>query len=178
LNRLETDIINTIEMEMSIQELAKNLLNTNIKSIFLLGKDELYGSALEGALKIKEIAYIHAEGLAAGELKHGSLALIDDDMPLIFLLPFDEVFEKSLLNLHEIQARSGLVYVITDPEGAQHISKGCGVRDVLVLPALPDSRWQTMLQTIALQLLAYHTALCRGCSIDRPRHLAKSVTVE
>lgn len=149
-----------------------------VSSILYLGRGLSYPIALEGALKMKELAYIHAEGLAGGELKHGSLALIDDNMPLIFLLPSDDSFQKSLLNLHEIRARSGLVYVITDSAGAQRLPVDMELKGLLVVPSLPDARWQTMVQTMVLQLLAYHTAKWKGCSIDRPRHLAKSVTVE
>jgi glucosamine--fructose-6-phosphate aminotransferase (isomerizing) len=166
----------TLALEPLIQQWAFELSTKN--SLLYLGRGLSYPIALEGALKMKELAYIHAEGLAGGELKHGSLALIDDDMPLILLLPSDDSFEKSLLSLCEIRARSGLVYVITDPAGEQRLPKDLQLQGRLIVPHLPDARWQPLLHTLVLQLLAYHTALYRGCSIDRPRHLAKSVTVE
>jgi glucosamine--fructose-6-phosphate aminotransferase (isomerizing) len=146
-------------------------------NMLYLGRGVSYPVALEGALKMKELSYIHAEGLAAGELKHGSLALVDATIPIIFLAPHDDIFDKTLGNIHEIMARKGRLYVITDRAGAEKMP-AVGVMEYLILPDAPDPIFNPFIQTMALQLLAYYTALARGCSIDKPRNLAKSVTVE
>jgi len=130
--------------------------------------------ALEGALKLKEVSYIHAEGYPAAELKHGPLALIDEDMPAVFVAPRDDVYQKVLSNIQEVKARGGRTVVITTEGGsplgdlADHefcIPKTAGLLSPL-------------LTVIPLQLLSYHIAVLRGCDVDRPRNLAKSVTVE
>lgn len=146
-------------------------------NMLYLGRGVSYPVALEGALKMKELSYIHAEGLAAGELKHGSLALVDSTIPIIFLAPHDKIFDKTLGNIHEIIARKGRLYVITDQAGAEKMP-AVGLTQCLILPDAPDPIFNPFTQTMALQLLAYYTALERGCSIDKPRNLAKSVTVE
>ncbi len=165
----------TLDLSEKIQQWAKDL--SSATSILYMGRGSSYPVALEGALKMKELSYIHAEGLAAGELKHGSMALVDEHLPILFLAPYDEVFEKSVGNIHEIVARKGKVYVITDAQGA-HKMPTSGLADILILPNARESIFNPFLQTLVLQLLAYYTALCRGCSIDKPRNLAKSVTVE
>ena len=165
----------TLALAPEIERLA-NILGA-ASSILYMGRGVSYPIALEGALKMKELSYIHAEGLAAGELKHGSLALVDENMPIVFLAPADGVFQKSLGNIHEIIARKGRIFVITDAIGAASMPEE-GISEILVLPDAPEEIFNPFLQTIVLQLLAYYTALCRGCSIDKPRNLAKSVTVE
>jgi glucosamine--fructose-6-phosphate aminotransferase (isomerizing) len=165
----------TLTLAPEIDRWAVSLVHAT--GILYMGRGSSYPIALEGALKMKELSYIHAEGLAAGELKHGSLALVDEIMPILFLAPLDDVFEKSLGNIHEIIARKGRLYVITDAQGAQRLPKE-GIANVMILPDAPEPLFNPFLQVIVLQLLAYYTALHRGCSIDKPRNLAKSVTVE
>lgn len=162
-----------LELDSQIQALAHDLISAT--SALFIGRGVLYPIAMEGALKLKEISYIHAEGMAAGELKHGSIALVDDNMPVICLAPMNDLFEKTLSNLKEIQARKGKVMVFTDPEGAAAM-RGQFDR-VVVMPQVPAFT-QPLVYTIPLQLLAYHTATLRGCDVDKPRNLAKSVTVE
>jgi glucosamine--fructose-6-phosphate aminotransferase (isomerizing) len=166
LNRLETDIIDTIGMENKIQELAKTLLRTNIKSLFLLGKDELHGSALEGALKIKEIAYIHAEGFHISALKHGTYAMIEKDTPIILLYKQRDHFVKSIIE--EIITRGAFVIEISPyaPNNSNCIT-------------LPNNKTFTgLIAVIVLQLLSYYLSLEKGINPDRPRNLAKVVTVD
>jgi glucosamine--fructose-6-phosphate aminotransferase (isomerizing) len=156
-----------------IQAISKEL--ALCQSMLYLGRGSSYPLALEGALKMKELAYIHAEGLALGELKHGSIALIDEHLPVIALAPQGPLFEKTLANLHEIMAREGWLIVITDsPTQTLGLSS---LREVLTLPVSCEIA-QPFLMTLVLQLLAYYTAYYRGCTIDKPRNLAKSVTVE
>ena len=131
--------------------------------------------ALEGALKLKEISYIHAEGYAAGELKHGPIALVDDQTPIIILAPYDSWFEKSASNMSEVMARGGQVVFITDPEGAKHAPAGAKV--VVTAPA-SDPLVSALVMSAPIQLLAYHVAVLKGADVDQPRNLAKSVTVE
>ncbi len=133
-----------------------------------------YPIALEGALKLKEISYIHAEGYPAGEMKHGPIALIDEKMPVVAIAPHDAVFEKMLSNIEEVKARSGIVIAITDQENRDLESKA---DSVIVVPKT-HALLSPMLMVVPLQLLAYHIALLRGCDVDQPRNLAKSVTVE
>jgi len=133
-----------------------------------------YPIALEGALKLKEISYIHAEGYPAGEMKHGPIALIDERMPVVALAPHDAVFDKMLSNIEEVKARSGIVIAVTDQENRDLESKA---DSVIVVPKT-QALLSPMLMVVPLQLLAYHIALLRGCDVDQPRNLAKSVTVE
>ncbi len=142
---------------------------------FYLGRGAYYPLALEGALKLKEISYIHAEGFASGELKHGPIALITDETPIVFVAPFDELFEKSISNLQEVAARRGVVLLITDSKGA--VEAGQGPSAVLALPDAPEMI-APIIQSVGLQLLAYYAAVMRGTDVDQPRNLAKSVTVE
>ncbi len=140
-----------------------------------LGRGTSYPIALEGALKLKEISYIHAEGYAAGELKHGPIALIDETMPVIVIAPYDRVFEKTASNVEEVAARGGRIILVTDEKGA----KEAPVKSVIKL-ALPDmaSTVTPLVYAIPVQLIAYHTAVVMGTDVDQPRNLAKSVTVE
>ena len=139
-----------------------------------LGRGMMYPIALEGALKLKEISYIHAEGFASGELKHGPIALIDDDVPVVFLCPKNGLLEKTLSNLQEIVARGKNITVITDEEIGNIIPSGI---NKILMPSI-QSAVAPVLYSIPLQLLAYHTAVLKGTNVDRPRNLAKSVTVE
>jgi glucosamine--fructose-6-phosphate aminotransferase (isomerizing) len=143
-------------------------------NMLYLGRQYLYPMALEGALKLKEISYVHAEGYAAGEMKHGPIALIDEDTPSVFLTPRGQTHHKVMSNLEEIKARGGPVIAIASADDAQIQAKA---DDVIAIPDVPDYL-QPMVTAIPLQLLAYHAALLRGCDIDKPRNLAKSVTVE
>ena len=154
-----------------MKEIAEKIHNCS--SAIYLGRGALYPIALEGALKLKEISYIHAEGFAAGEMKHGPIALIDDNVPVIVLCPKNSLFEKTVSNVQEALARGKNIFVITD---AEESSMSSGVTTI----AMPNiqSALSPILYSIPLQLLAYHTAVLRGTDVDRPRNLAKSVTVE
>ena len=140
-----------------------------------LGRGTAYPIALEGALKLKEISYIHAEGYAAGEMKHGPISLIDDGVPVIALAPSDYLFEKVVSNIQEVAARSGRVLLISDADGVARL--GGKVRWSIELPKV-DPFVAPILYSLPVQLLAYHTAVAKGTDVDQPRNLAKSVTVE
>ena len=151
-----------------------------------LGRGAHYPGALEGALKLKEISYVHAEAYPAGELKHGPLALVDEEMPVVVVAPNDELLEKLKSNMEEVRARGGRLYVFSDPEtdfeqqeGVEiiRVTRSEGVRDGGLSRAV-DSVIAPILYTGPLQLLAYHVALIKGTDVDKPRNLAKSVTVE
>jgi glucosamine--fructose-6-phosphate aminotransferase (isomerizing) len=135
----------------------------------------MYPMAMEGALKLKEISYIHAEGYASGELKHGPIALVDKTVPVIVLAPRDALFHKTISNMQEVMARDGRVWLVTDAKGAAEASDG--VWETLIMPAV-DPIFAPILYAIPAQLIAYHTALHKGTDVDQPRNLAKSVTVE
>ena len=145
------------------------------KSAFYLGRGSQVPIAFEGALKLKEISYIHAEGYAAGELKHGPIALIEDGTPVIVLAPYDHLFEKTISNLQEVASRGAYIILITDEEGAKHT--GDMADDIIIMPTTHEFV-APIVTTIAIQLLAYHTAVHLGTDVDQPRNLAKSVTVE
>jgi glucosamine--fructose-6-phosphate aminotransferase (isomerizing) len=159
--------------ETMIEALARDL--SKAKDVLYLGRGTSFPIALEGALKLKEISYIHAEGYAAGELKHGPIALIDETLPVIVIAPHDEIFEKTVSNMQEVAARGGRIILITDRKGAD----AAGMDDISVI-ALPDMTPDTapIVFTLPVQLLAYHTAVFMGTDVDQPRNLAKSVTVE
>jgi glucosamine--fructose-6-phosphate aminotransferase (isomerizing) len=135
----------------------------------------MYPLALEGALKLKEISYIHAEGYASGELKHGPIALIDGTMPVVVMAPHDSLFDKTVSNMQEVMARAGKVILMTDRAGAERASDGTWKR--VVMPTVPEFL-APILYAIPAQLLAYHAAVAKGTDVDQPRNLAKSVTVE
>ena len=158
--------------ENKIQELAKRYFK--YRDFLFLGRGINYPIALEGALKLKELSYIHAEGYPAGEMKHGPIALIDENMPVLVLAPSDKVYDKVASNIMEVRARDGVVLAITT-EGNQEITSKTD--EVIYIPQA-DPLLIPMLLTIPLQLLAYHIAVLRGCDVDQPRNLAKSVTVE
>jgi glucosamine--fructose-6-phosphate aminotransferase (isomerizing) len=159
--------------EHHIQELAQHL--SEATDVLYLGRGLLYPLAMEGALKLKEVSYIHAEGYPSGEMKHGPIALIDENMPVVFLAPSDRLFDKNASNIQEVIARGGKVIVFSDKAGLSHLGgklyRGMQVpsADPVVLP---------LLYAIPMQLLAYHTAVAKGTDVDQPRNLAKSVTVE
>ena len=147
----------------------------NSRDALFLGRGQMFPLALEGALKLKEISYIHAEGYASGELKHGPIALIDENMPVIVLAPMDVLFDKTVSNMQEVMARGGKVLLITDREGAEVASEG--VWHSVIMPKV-HPMLAPILYAVPAQLLAYHTAVHKGTDVDQPRNLAKSVTVE
>jgi glucosamine--fructose-6-phosphate aminotransferase (isomerizing) len=156
-----------------IAAIAKDLAKA--QDILFLGRGPMFPLALEGALKLKEISYIHAEGYASGELKHGPIALIDAQVPVIVLAPKDALFDKTVSNMQEVMARHGKVLLLSDAEGIQ--TAGQGTWKTLTLPTV-DPLWAPILYAVPAQLLAYHTAIAKGTDVDQPRNLAKSVTVE
>ena len=161
-----------LEKNDAIEEIARTYFN--YKDFLYLGRGPDYPIALEGALKLKEISYIHAEGYPAGEMKHGPIALIDDQMPLIVLISKNSVYDKVLSNIMEVKARGGKVIAFAT-EGDHDISGR--VDNVFYIPEF-DHLLTPVLLAIPLQLFAYHIAVIRGCDVDQPRNLAKSVTVE
>jgi glucosamine--fructose-6-phosphate aminotransferase (isomerizing) len=159
-------------LEEEIRALAPELAKA--RDILYLGRGALFPLALEGALKLKEISYIHAEGYAAGELKHGPIALIDEATPVIVIAPTDPLFEKTASNMSEVAARGGPIVLITDGAGAAHAPAGA---KVIVGPTC-DPILQALVYAPPIQLLAYYVAVQKGADVDQPRNLAKSVTVE
>jgi glucosamine--fructose-6-phosphate aminotransferase (isomerizing) len=162
-----------LALEPQIERLARDLAKS--RDVLYLGRGTSYPLALEGALKLKEISYIHAEGYAAGELKHGPIALIDENMPVIVIAPYDEVFEKTLSNMQEVAAREGKIILLSDAQGAREAHVDTLFK--LTLPAMPATV-TPLVYAIPVQLIAYHTAALMGKDVDQPRSLAKSVTVE
>jgi glucosamine--fructose-6-phosphate aminotransferase (isomerizing) len=162
-----------LRTEPQIEKLAREIAKS--KDVLYLGRGTSYPLALEGALKLKEISYIHAEGYAAGELKHGPIALIDENMPVVVIAPFDRVFEKTVSNMQEVAARGGNIILMTDARGAAEATVESLV--TIVLPDM-DATFTPMVYAVPVQLLAYHTAVIMGTDVDQPRNLAKSVTVE
>jgi glucosamine--fructose-6-phosphate aminotransferase (isomerizing) len=144
------------------------------RNFLYLGRGIQFPIALEGALKLKEISYIHAEGYPAAEMKHGPIALIDEKMPVVFIAPKDAVYKKILSNMEEVRARNGNIITVAY-EGDQEVAKYSN--HIIYVPAV-SNLLSPLLTIIPLQLLAYHVALLRGCNVDEPRNLAKSVTVE
>ncbi len=162
-----------LALEPQIERLAVDLAKS--RNVLYLGRGTSFPLALEGALKLKEISYIHAEGYAAGELKHGPIALIDEQMPVIIIAPHDRIFEKTLSNLQEVAARRGKIILITDAKGAHEVREDA--LPTIILPAMPATV-TPLVYAIPVQLIAYHTAVVMGTDVDQPRNLAKSVTVE
>ena len=162
-----------LALEPQIEHFARDLAKS--RNVLYLGRGTSFPLALEGALKLKEISYIHAEGYAAGELKHGPIALIDESMPVIIIAPHDRVFEKTMSNMQEVAARQGKIILITDPAGAHDVHMDSLSK--LTLPAVPAAV-TPLVYAIPVQLIAYHTAVVMGTDVDQPRNLAKSVTVE
>ncbi len=163
----------SIGLEDAIRQIAIDIAKA--RDVLYLGRGAMSALALEGALKLKEISYIHAEGYAAGELKHGPIALVDENTPIVILAPSDSYFEKSASNMSEVIARGGQVIFITDPKGAAHAPAGAKV--VVTAPAC-DPLVAPLVFSAPIQLLAYHVAVHKGADVDQPRNLAKSVTVE
>ena len=162
-----------IMLEPQIEKLAQQLSKVN--HALYLGRGTSYPIALEGALKLKEISYIHAEGYAAGELKHGPIALIDETMPVIVIAPYDGVFDKTASNMQEVIARGGRIVLITDPKGAEEADVDSMM--TLTMPRMANIV-TPLVYSIPVQLIAYHTAVALNTDVDQPRNLAKSVTVE
>ncbi|MDY6964261.1 MAG: SIS domain-containing protein, partial [Pseudomonadota bacterium] len=169
--RLMSGVLNSIEPQ--IEALSREL--SKYKDVLYLGRGTSYPLALEGALKLKEISYIHAEGYAAGELKHGPIALIDENMPVIVIAPHDRFFEKTVSNMQEVAARGGKIIFITDERGAA--ASKLPTMATITLPNVAEII-APMVFSLPIQLLAYHTAVFMGTDVDQPRNLAKSVTVE
>ena len=166
-------IAESIGLEDAIRHIAADVAKA--RDVLYLGRGSMSALALEGALKLKEISYIHAEGYAAGELQHGPIALVDEHTPIVILAPSDSYFEKSASNMSEVIARGGQVIFITDPAGARHAPAGAKV--VVTAPAC-DPLVSPLVYSAPIQLLAYHVAVHKGADVDQPRNLAKSVTVE
>ena len=173
LKSLPSNLSQYLGSTNSIQDIAYKLSTAG--DVLFLGRGLMYPVALEGALKLKEISYIHAEGYAAGELKHGPIALIDDSVPVIILAPFDELFEKNISNMQEVIARKANVILISDKEGLQ--SAGSMVKNTIEMPRA-NKLLTPLVYALPIQLLAYFAAVSKGTDVDQPRNLAKSVTVE
>ncbi|RVM64715.1 glutamine--fructose-6-phosphate transaminase (isomerizing), partial [Sinorhizobium meliloti] len=169
--RIMGQVLNSIQPK--IESLSREL--SKCHDVLYLGRGTSFPLAMEGALKLKEISYIHAEGYAAGELKHGPIALIDENMPVIVIAPHDRFFDKTVSNMQEVAARGGRIILITDDRGAA--ASKLDTMHTIVLPEV-DEIIAPMIFSLPVQLLAYHTAVFMGTDVDQPRNLAKSVTVE
>jgi glucosamine--fructose-6-phosphate aminotransferase (isomerizing) len=172
LNRIDEDVKKVLSQSETIKSVAKEI--TNVQNVLYLGRGINFPVALEGALKLKEISYIHAEGYPAAEMKHGPIALIDENMPVIFLAPQDETFSKILANIQEVKARKGIIISITDKPNKELSS----LSDFIIEVPQTHPYVFPITSSIILQLLAYELAVLKDCEIDQPRNLAKSVTVE
>ncbi len=173
LTEVPARVAEILNHDAAIRSIAHDLAEA--RDVLYLGRGSLYPIALEGALKLKEISYIHAEGYAAGEMKHGPIALIDEDVPIIVCAPSGPLFEKTAANVQEVHARGGRVILISDKAGLSRAGELASY--TIELPAV-DAFVAPILYTIPVQLLAYHTAVLKGTDVDQPRNLAKSVTVE
>ena len=162
-----------LKEEKHIADVAREIANA--RDVLFLGRGLNYPIALEGALKLKEISYIHAEGYAAGELKHGPIALIDENVPVIVIAPHDELYDKTISNMEEVAARGGKIVLLTDDHGMKD-NEHKAFRSIRVPKAHPFI--SPLLYAVPVQLLAYHAAVFIGTDVDQPRNLAKSVTVE
>ncbi|WP_337950735.1 SIS domain-containing protein, partial [Prevotella sp.] len=172
LSGIPEKIKKMLELNDRISELSRTF--TYAHNFLYLGRGYNYPVALEGALKLKEISYIHAEGYPAAEMKHGPIALIDSDMPVVVVAPHDEMYKKVLSNIQEIKARRGKIIALVS-KGDDTISKIAD--EVIEMPETLECL-EPLIASIPLQLLAYHVAVCKGKDVDQPRNLAKSVTVE
>jgi glutamine---fructose-6-phosphate transaminase (isomerizing) len=173
LVQLPALIEKTLQLDAAIQQLAEVFADKH--HALFLGRGPLHSIAMEGALKLKEISYIHAEAYAAAELKHGPLALIDEDMPVVAVAPNNELLEKLKSNLQEVRARGGKLFVFADPQAHMHSEEGV---TVIEMPAAASALQAPIAFAIPMQLLAYHVAVLKGTDVDQPRNLAKSLTVE
>ena len=171
--RIPILINQALSIENPVKKLAGKLATA--QDILFLGRGSMYPLAMEGALKLKEISYIHAEGYASGELKHGPIALVDKKVPIVVMAPLDSLFEKSMSNMHEVMARAGKVLLLSSKSGLDLAANG--VWATLTMPDAPEFI-TPIIYAIPAQLLAYHTAVAKGTDVDQPRNLAKSVTVE
>ena len=172
LQSLPEHVQQTLSLDPAIEELSGAFIPK--RHALFLGRGIHYPIAMEGALKLKEISYIHAEAYPAGELKHGPLALVDEDMPVVAVAPGDELLEKLKSNLEEVRSRGGQLFVFADRQSGFANEPGI---TVLPMPHCPEVI-KPVIYTVALQLLSYHVALQKGTDVDKPRNLAKSVTVE
>ena len=172
LQRIPKKIDHILLQEKEIKRIAKKY--SAYHSMFYLGRKYNFPIALEGALKIKEISYIHAEGYAAGEMKHGPIALIDKNFPSLIIAPKDSVYEKTSSAIEEIRARGGKIIAVTT-KGAREVQKHA--HDILFIPKTIEML-SPLLTVVPLQLLAYYAGVAKGFDVDKPRNLAKSVTVE
>ncbi|WP_120504731.1 glutamine--fructose-6-phosphate transaminase (isomerizing) [Sulfitobacter mediterraneus] len=167
-------VLNTaLEQNDALRDAARKLASA--RDVLFLGRGHMYPLALEGALKLKEISYIHAEAYASGELKHGPIALVDENVPVVVLAPRDPLFDKTVSNMQEVMARKGKVILVSDNKGLSEANEG--VWSSIEMPSISDAL-TPILYAIPAQLLAYHTAVAKGTDVDQPRNLAKSVTVE
>jgi glutamine---fructose-6-phosphate transaminase (isomerizing) len=173
LRGLPSTLVAGLEINAATESLSRKLAEA--QDVLFLGRGPMYPLALEAALKLKEISYIHAEAYASGELKHGPIALIDNKMPVIVMAPRDALFDKTVSNMQEVMARGGKVVLVTDTEG--RVEAGEGVWETIIMPRV-DPVLAPILYAIPAQLIAYHTAIAKGTDVDQPRNLAKSVTVE
>ncbi|WP_370930853.1 glutamine--fructose-6-phosphate transaminase (isomerizing) [Bartonella sp. DGB1] len=173
LSELPRYINQVLKLDKQIKEIASHLLD--VKSMLYFGRGTSYPIALEGALKMKELSYIHAEGYAAGELKHGPIALIDKDTPVVVIAPYDKLFEKTISNIREVESRGAQLIVVTDEKGEKFVKDIAS--HMIILPVVPEII-APIIYTIPMQFIAYHTAISLGTDVDQPRNLAKSVTVE
>ncbi len=162
-----------LKLGAEIEQIARDL--ASVRDVLYLGRDSNFPLAMEGALKLKEISYIHAEGYAAGELKHGPIALIDENMPVVVIAPTDKIFDKTVSNMQEVAARGGKIILITDEKGAR--ATDIEGAKIIILPEMPEII-TPIVYALSVQMLAYHTAVHMGTDVDQPRNLAKSVTVE
>jgi glucosamine--fructose-6-phosphate aminotransferase (isomerizing) len=172
LKKIPGLIEETLKLNEATEKIARQYMNA--RDFLYLGRGKNFPIALEGALKLKEISYIHAEGYPAGEMKHGPIALIDELMPVVVLVPRNSAYEKTLSNMEEVIARSGRVIALCTEGDSGAMSKA---EAVLELPTI-DEDLDPILYSVPLQLLAYHVAVLKGTDVDQPRNLAKSVTVE
>ncbi|MCK9993440.1 MAG: glutamine---fructose-6-phosphate transaminase (isomerizing) [Alphaproteobacteria bacterium] len=177
LTRALTELPRMINLALARDNMIRDLAHdlSKARDVIYLGRGSNYPIAMEGALKLKEISYIHAEGYAAGELKHGPIALIDEDVPVIVIAPSDALFEKTASNMQEVVARGGRVILFSDSEGIEKM--GGYAKSSVTMPKV-DPFLSPIMYAIPIQLLAYHTAVFKGTDVDQPRNLAKSVTVE
>ena len=173
LRQLPGLMSHALTIDAATKKIASKLAEA--RDVLFLGRGQMFPLALEGALKLKEISYIHAEGYASGELKHGPIALVDKATPTVVMAPHDALFDKTVSNMQEVMARGGRVVLVSDARAAKEA--GDGVWQTLALPEAPEMI-QPILYAIPAQLLAYHTAIAKGTDVDQPRNLAKSVTVE
>jgi glucosamine--fructose-6-phosphate aminotransferase (isomerizing) len=166
----------TLAAQGAVEDLSRSLMQA--RDFLYLGRGVNYPIALEGALKLKEISYVHAEGYPAGEMKHGPIALIDESLPVVALCPKGHVYEKMVSNVQEVKARGGRVIAVVSTGDAHVRSVLDAGRDHVIEVPVTDELWSPFLMVLPLQLLAYHVAVRAGRDVDQPRNLAKSVTVE